>query len=178
LVDHFNYLDGRTYEQRYWLSNQYWDGKGPIFLYICGEYRCTVPDTRLFPFMVGSQYNAQFLVLEHRFYGDSQPFDDWSMDSLRYLTSEQGLADLSVFIDELNVNNVEAFVIGGSYPGAMSAWFRSRYPHLAVGSWASSAVVQPIIDFQQYDMQTFTSTSKSGEYCPTMIQSSMDFVTE
>jgi len=99
LVDHFNYLDGRTYEQRYWLSNQYWDGKGPIFLYICGEYRCTVPDTRLFPFMVGSQYNAQFLVLEHRFYGDSQPFDDWSMDSLRYLNSEQGLADLSVFID-------------------------------------------------------------------------------
>ena len=100
------------------------------------------------------------------------------MDSLRYLNSEQGLADLSVFIDEFNVNNVEAFVIGGSYPGAMSAWFRSRYPHLAVGSWASSAVVQPIIDFQQYDMQTFTSTSKSGEYCPTMIQSSMDFVTE
>ena len=70
-IDHFNFLDTRTYEQRYWISNQYWDGEGPIFLYICGEYRCTVPDTRLYPFMVGSQYNAQFLVLEHRFYGDS-----------------------------------------------------------------------------------------------------------
>ena len=71
LVDHFNYLDDRTYKQRYWKSNEYWDESGPIFLYICGEYRCTVPDTRLYPFMVGSQYNAQFLVLEHRFYGDS-----------------------------------------------------------------------------------------------------------
>ena len=91
--------------------------------------------------MVGSQYNAQFLVLEHRFYGDSQPFDDWSLDNLAYLNSEQGLADLAYFIGNINVNNVEVMVIGGSYPGAMSAWFRSRYPHLAVGSWASSAVV-------------------------------------
>ena len=54
VIDHFNYLDNRTYEQRYWMSNQYWDGQGPIFIYICGEYRCTVPDTRLYPFMVGS----------------------------------------------------------------------------------------------------------------------------
>ena len=88
LVDHVNFLDDRTYEQRYWVSDQYWDGAGPIFLYICGEYRCSVPDTRLYPFMVGAQYNAQFMVLEHRFYGDSQPFDDWSLDSLKYLSSE------------------------------------------------------------------------------------------
>ena len=26
LIDHFNYLDERTYQQRYWQSNQYWDG--------------------------------------------------------------------------------------------------------------------------------------------------------
>ena len=68
-------------------------------------------------------------------------------------------------------------VIGGSYPGAMSAWFRSRYPHLAVASWASSAVVQPIVDFQQYDKQTYTSTKKSGDWCPQMIQDSMSYVT-
>ena len=177
LIDHFNMLDDRTYEQRYWKSDQYWDGSGPIFLYICGEYRCTVPDTRLYPFMVGSQYNAQFLVLEHRYYGDSQPFDDWSLENLKYLSSEQGLADLAYFIGSVNTENVEVMVVGGSYPGAMSAWFRSRYPHMAVGSWASSAVVQPIVDFQQYDKQSYTSTLKSGDYCPTMIQESMDYVT-
>ncbi len=54
LVDHFNFLDSREYAQRYWVSDQYWDGTGPVFIYICGEYRCTVPDTRLFPFMVGA----------------------------------------------------------------------------------------------------------------------------
>ena len=146
-MDHFNFLDSRTYKQRYWVSNQYWDGKGPIFIYICGEYRCTVPSTRLYPFMVGSQYNAQFLVLEHRFYGDSQPMPDWSLDSLQYLNSEQGLADLAYFLGMINENNVEVVVVGGSYPGALSAWFRSRYPHIAIASWASSAVVQPIVDF-------------------------------
>ena len=128
--------------------------------------------------MVGSQYNAQFLVLEHRFYGDSQPFDDWSVDHLAYLSSEQGLADLAYFIGEINQNNVEVMVVGGSYPGAMSAWFRSRYPHLAVGSWASSAVVQPIVDFQAYDKQCYTSTAKYGAWCPEMIQGSMKYVTE
>ena len=140
-IDHFNMLDSRTYKQRYWKSDQYWDGKGPIFLYICGEYRCTVPDTRLYPFMVGSQYNAQFMVLEHRYYGDSQPFDDWALDNMVYLSSEQGMADLARFIGSMNPNNVEVVVVGGSYPGALSAWFRSRYPHLTVASWASSAVV-------------------------------------
>ena len=45
--------------------------------------------------MLGATYNAQFLVLEHRFYGESQPFDDWSLENLAYLNSEQALADLA-----------------------------------------------------------------------------------
>lgn len=141
-VDHFNYLDNSEYSQRYWVSDQYWDGSGPIFIYICGEYRCTVPDTRLYPFMVGADHQARFMVLEHRFYGDSQPFDSWDLENLGFLNSEQALADLAYFIGEMNPDQAnEVLVIGGSYPGALSAWFRSRYPHLTVGSWASSGVV-------------------------------------
>ena len=60
----------------------------------------------------------------------------------------------------------------------MSAWFRERYPHIAIGSWASSGVVQPIVDYWRYDEQTYTSTAKSGEWCPRMIQESMKYVTE
>jgi hypothetical protein len=52
----------------------------------------------------------------------------------------------------------------------MSAWFRYKYPHLTVGAWASSAVVNAIVDFQQYDQQVRESVSKSGQWCPDAIQ--------
>lgn len=162
LIDHMNYQDNRTYKQRYWVNDKYWnkDNNGPVFVYICGEYRCSVREDRLFPFMVGADQEALLLVLEHRFYGDSQPFDDWSLDSLRYLNTEQSLADLAYFIGSVNKDSPArpTIVIGGSYPGAMSAWFRNRYPHVAVASWAASAVVQPIPDFWQYDEQIYLST--------------------
>lgn len=43
--------------------------------------------------------------------------------------------------------NTPWITIGGSYPGALSAWFRSKYPYLTVGALASSAVVNPIQNF-------------------------------
>jgi hypothetical protein len=43
------------------------------------------------------------------------------------------------------------YTIGGSYPGALSAWFRYKFPHLTIGALASSAVVNSILDFPQFD---------------------------
>lgn len=31
--------------------------------------------------------------------------------------------------------------IGGSYPGALAAWYRYQYPHLVIGALSSSGVV-------------------------------------
>lgn len=103
--------------------------------------------------MLGAEHNANLYVLEHRFYGESQPFLDWSAYHLRWLSSEQAMADLAYFLGTMNLDDPtrQTVVIGGSYPGALSAWFRSRYPHLAMASWSSSGVVQPIVDFWQFD---------------------------
>lgn len=52
--------------------------------------------------------------------------------------------------------------IGGSYAGAMSSWFRSKYPHLTVGALGSSGVVLAVEDFKDFDEQIYQSALKSG----------------
>lgn len=47
----------------------------------------------------------------------------------------------------------------------MSAWFKYKYPHLTIGALASSAVVNPIIDFYQFDQQIRSSALLSGQSC-------------
>ena len=93
--------------------------------------------------MVDAHKNARLLLVEHRFYGDSQPCEDWSVECYKTLSSEQGLADFANFLSSINSDmpTRPTIVIGGSYPGALSAWFRDKYPQWAVASWAASAVV-------------------------------------
>jgi hypothetical protein len=93
----------KTYKQRYWINDDYWDPeKGPVFLYICGEWTCTPPDHKMFPFIVGAEFSAMLINIEHRYYGQSQPVENWTTENLKYLTSEQALADLAYFIEVSN----------------------------------------------------------------------------
>lgn len=55
--------------------------------------------------------------------------------------------------------------IGGSYPGAMAAWFRNKYPHLTVGSISSSGVILAVENFRMFDEQIYISAMKSGSFC-------------
>ena len=52
--------------------------------------------------------------------------------------------------------------VGGSYPGALSAYFKVKYPNLTVGGLSSSGVVEALNEFHQFDEQVRISTSKSG----------------
>ena len=178
-INHFDAQDTRTFPQRYWVSADYYEPEtGPIFFYICGEGTCTgIDDQKLYPVQLAQEHKALLVALEHRYYGFSQPFSDLSTENLAYLTVEQALADLAFFIGWFKVNSGYQITdqqpwitIGGSYPGALSAWFRYKYPHLTVGAWASSAVVNAITDFPNFDNQIFLSTNKSGPACPATIQ--------
>ena len=174
-LDHFNPQVNDTFQQRYYDIDQYFDPKtGPLFLYICGEGTCRKPSDNSFVVNLAKKFKGRVLALEHRYYGMTQPKPDWSTENLQFLTPDQGLADLALFATEKSREFSETYgiphrrwiTVGGSYPGALSAWFRYKYPHIAFASLASSAVVHAIADYHQYDEQIFRSTSKSGDLCP------------
>jgi len=108
---------------------------------------------------VVSSYAAKFgalvVSLEHRFYGESIPYEDSSTEYLRFLSSQQALADAAYFrnyfVDKLQLSKEAKWVVfGGSYSGNLAAWFRLKYPHLVVGAIATSGPVKAQLDFPEY----------------------------
>ena len=185
LIDHFNPEDTRTFKQKYYVTDQFWDREsGPVILYICGEGPCGgVPEKQFFISTLAEQNKAVVVSLEHRFYGVSQPFSDLSTENLRYLTVDQALSDLAHFIHWAKTNSTlnlgehrKWMTYGGSYPGALSAWFRFKYPHLTHGAVASSAVINVITDFGDFDHQIYLSALKSGKECPERFQELVKFI--
>lgn len=71
---------------------------------------------------------------------------------MKFLSSQQALADLAYFIDAMNqklkINKkVKWIVFGGSYPGSLAAWLRMKYPHLVHGAVSSSGPLLAKVDF-------------------------------
>lgn len=109
--------------------------------------------------------------------------DSLSLPNLKYLTAEQALRDLAYFITKMTNEGQHRITpknpwvtIGGSYPGAMAAWFRNKYPHLTVGSISSSGVVLAVENFKMFDEQIYLSAMKSGEYCVNAINDVTNYV--
>lgn len=101
------------------------------------------------------------VILEHRYYGTSFPTDDLSTENLRFLTTDQALADQAYFAQNivfpgLEDQNLTApggtpyIAYGGSYAGAFVAFLRIQYPDLYWGSISSSGVTEAIWDFWEY----------------------------
>lgn len=155
LVDHFDTLNHDTWSQRYFVNTTHYEEGGPVFLMIGGEG----PESQSavnghFHFMKWvEEFHGIGVCLEHRFYGKSYP-SDFTDKNMYLLSSTQALNDLATFRDwfakEYHVEDAKWIVIGGSYSGNLSAWARQQYPHLFVGSIASSAPVWAQVDFPEY----------------------------
>lgn len=100
------------------------------------------------------------VILEHRYYGESIPTPDFSTESLRFLTTEQALADQAYFSKnivfpgledvDLTSKTTAHIAYGGSYAGAFVAFLRVQYPDVYWGSISSSGVTKAIWDYWQY----------------------------
>ncbi|XP_040398988.1 thymus-specific serine protease, partial [Cygnus olor] len=141
--------------QRFWINEEFWDRPaGPVFLVVGGE-------SALSPLVLrgghvvelARQHGALLVALEHRFYGDSRGPGG---AELRFLSSQQALADLAAFRLHLTrawglSPNHTWVAFGGSYAGALAAWARLKFPHLVSAAVASSAPVRAQVDFAGYN---------------------------
>ncbi|VDK17704.1 unnamed protein product [Anisakis simplex] len=159
-LDHFEATNTNTFNQRYWMNPQYAKPGGPHFLMIGGEGTANtkwVLNPEVHIMRAARKYSATVYMLEHRYYGESWPTPDQSTENLKWLTSQQALADLAQFIMTMNKRqklvNPQWITFGGSYPGMLSAWFRQFYPELSVGALASSAPIGAKVDFYGRSLQ-------------------------
>lgn len=104
--------------------------------------------------------NGLGVILEHRYYGDSIPVEDFSTENLRFLTTDQALADTAYFAKNVKFAGLEDvdlspestpwIAYGGSYAGAFVAFLRVLYPDVYFGAISSSGVPEAIWDYWKY----------------------------
>lgn len=158
ILDHFAPLSERKYwKQRYFVNEEFWAGRDyPVFLSIGGEGPVgpRALTNRTFINAMAKKHRALLVAVEHRYYGKSYPTEDMSLPNLRYLSSEQALADLARFhaflSDKYGLESAKWVGFGGSYPGNLAAWVKLKYPALFAGTIASSAPILAKTDFNEY----------------------------
>ncbi|KAI0239115.1 hypothetical protein L0F63_004683 [Massospora cicadina] len=160
-------------------SERYYAEGGPAILYLGGESQLS------YKVMITGEaqrlariLNASLFALEHRYYGKSQPTQDWKLENLQYLTSELALKDIAHFITTMRKPNQKWVVVGGSYAGNLAAWVRGEYPSLVHAALASSAPVIATEDFSSYDTMIAKALgpicSKAASHVSQIIDAAID----
>lgn len=181
-IDHFHnetkyepHSNG-TFPLRYWFDATYYEPGGPVIVLQSGE---TSGTDRLPYLQKGIVYQLSKathgigVILEHRYYGTSFPTPDLSTKNLRFLTTQQALADEAYFAMNIKFPGLEhhgdltsrttAWIsYGGSYAGAFSAFLRLQYPDVFWGAISSSGVTKAIWDYWAYYR---TITEKGPQDC-------------
>ncbi|KAF2172376.1 hypothetical protein M409DRAFT_63086 [Zasmidium cellare ATCC 36951] len=153
-----------TFPLAYWFDATYYKPGGPVIILQGGE---TAGSDRLPYLQKGIVYqlskatNGIGVILEHRYYGTSFPTPDLSTKNLRFLTTQQALADEAYFAQNIKFPGLEKYgdltskttawiSYGGSYAGAFSAFLRVQYPDVFWGAISSSGVTKAIYDYWAY----------------------------
>ncbi len=171
-LDHSNANDTRTFKQRYWYDTSLAQGPdSPVIFVLCGEAECGGGGEFVGPVHDhAAKIHANMVTLEHRYYGQTQPFDQLTTDNLKYLTTDFALQDAAAFQafaeSQLQLTG-KWVVVGGSYPGSLAAYYRLKYPNLVEGALASSGPVQARANFEDYDHHVF---QVAGPQCAAQIK--------
>ncbi|KAJ9218938.1 hypothetical protein DTO169C6_8739 [Paecilomyces variotii] len=194
-IDHGDHSVG-TYKNRYWVTDAYYEPGGPVIVYDGGEANAESSaqaylsnSTQFFQQFL-KEFNAIGIVWEHRYYGDSLPFDvgpDTPVENFKYLTNEQALADLPYFASnfsraafpdqDLTPKSTPWVMVGGSYSGMRAAFSRNQYPETFFAAFSSSAPVEARIDLSAYWDQVYRGMVGYGyETCAKDLHAALAYI--
>lgn len=168
-VDHFHneskyepHSDG-FYPLRYWLDTSNYKPGGPVIVLSSGEFdsvaRLPYLEHGIVPILTKATGGVG-LILEHRYYGTSFPVSNLTTQNMRFLTTDQAMADTAYFAKNINFPGLEGanltspgtpwIIYGGSYAGAFAALTRKAYPDVYWGGISSSGVTAAVEDLWTY----------------------------
>jgi len=167
--DNFDPANSNRWSQAYYVNDTFWTpgSDAPIFLCVGGEgppidgsavvnsVHCNIAVEWL------QEKKALMFALEHRYYGchnmSACPVTEFTgTESLKYLSVDQAIADISGFVDAMNGEyklkaSNKWISWGGSYPGMTAGWARLKLPQKIHASVASSAPVHAKLDMAEYN---------------------------
>ncbi|XP_022119901.2 putative serine protease K12H4.7 [Pieris rapae] len=155
-IDHFDPQNTDTYRMRFMSNDQFFGGDGsPLYILVGGEWDIVEGWLRAGNMYLSAQENKGYMFYtEHRYYGESLPYQNFTTENLRFLNVDQALADLAYFIREMKSHprfaESKVILFGGSYAANMVIWFKQRYPHLVEGVVGSSGPILAKVDFTGY----------------------------
>jgi Serine carboxypeptidase S28 len=125
--------------------------------------------------VIAQEIGAAIIVIEHRYWGFSSPFQQLTTENMQYLTLKNSIADLNYFaltadlpFDPTGATNADKapwVLVGGSYSGALTAWTEATTkPSVMWAYYASSAVVETIGEYSSYFL---TETENMPQNCST-----------
>lgn len=139
-----------SFNLRYWFDATYYKDGGPVIVLQSGLNsgvgRLAILQKGILHQLAKATHGIG-VVLEHRYYGASWPVANLSTQSLRFLTTDQAMADQAYFaknvvfagLEEKNLTapNTAYIAYGGSYAGAFVAFLRKLYPDVFWGMFTT-----------------------------------------
>jgi hypothetical protein len=144
----------------------FWKGAAsPIVIYLPGESEASEflefakPDVSTVG-VIAQAIGAAVVILEHRYFGQSSPFDLLTPMNLTYLTIENSMADVVRFAKNFQAPwapgapsraaDVPFVLVGGSYSGSQAAWIAEKMSGTYWAYIAYSPALQAKIDYWEY----------------------------
>lgn len=175
LIDH-DHPELGTFSQRYAYNGDYYKGPGsPIILVGPNESALDgfegYTTNRTLPGAYAQAVGGGAIIIEHRYWGQSSPYEVLDTENMTYLTLEQSIKDLTYFAKNVvlpfdqnrtSTPDKAPWVLSGcSYSGALTAWVQDLAPGTFWAYSASSPVVEAIGPLWQYFEQVKLAMPKN-----------------